>query len=126
MLHSNRMQLTDESNKGQKVPVFDIGMMYQPEDSQDMLVRNARFGTGLAETFSRVQNDSQAVSAPEHTVVLMRRHGYTTHGIDIETAVYRAIYTKVNAGVQTNAMMIRSVFGQSLGSSNLPREIGQF
>jgi len=38
----------------------------------------------------------------------MRRHGYTTHGKDIETAVYRAIYTKVNAGVQTNAMMLRS------------------
>ncbi|KAK0742743.1 hypothetical protein B0T18DRAFT_467392 [Schizothecium vesticola] len=38
----------------------------------------------------------------------MRRHGYTTHGKDIETAVYRAVYTKVNAGVQTNAMLLRS------------------
>ena len=120
------MQFTDESDKGQNVPVFDIGTMYQPGDPQDMLVRNARFGTGLAETFAGVQNDPQAVSKPEHAVVLMRRHGYTTHGVDIETAVYRAIYTKVNAGVQTNAMAIRSAFVQSLGPSNLPRETGLF
>jgi ribulose-5-phosphate 4-epimerase/fuculose-1-phosphate aldolase len=100
--------------------------MYQPGDQQDMLVRNARFGTGLAETFARVQNDSQAESVPEHAVVLMRQHGYTTHGVDIETAVYRAIYTKINAGVLTNAMAIRSVFAQSLGPSNMPQATGLF
>jgi len=118
--------LLTRANKGQNVPVFDIGTMYQPGDQQDMLVRNARFGKGLAETFARVQNDSQTVSSPEYAVVLMRRHGYATHGVDIETAVYRAIYTKVNAGVQTNAMAIRSAFAQSLESSNLPRETGPF
>src|SRR5215469_8872019 len=100
--------------------------MYQPGDQQDMLVRNTRFGTSLAEKFARVQNNSQAESMPEHAVVLMRRHGYTTHGVDIETAVYRAIYTKINAGVQTNAMAIRSAFAQSLGPSNMPRETGLF
>jgi hypothetical protein len=56
----------------------------------------------------------------------MRRHGYTTHGVDIETAVYRAIYTKINAGVQTNGMAIRSAFTQSLGPSNMPQETGPF
>lgn len=119
------MQFPDEA-KGQNVPVFDIGTMYQPGDQQDMLVRNARFGTGLAQTFAQVQNDAQTASSPEYAVVLMRRHGYTTHGVDIETAVYRAIYTKVNAGVQTNAMAIRSALAQPLESSNLPRETGPF
>lgn len=119
-------QFTDEGGKGQNVPVFDIGTMYQPRDPQDMLVRNARFGTGLAERFASVKNDSQSLSVPKHAVVLMRRHGYTTHGVDIETAVYRGIYTKVNAGVQTNAMAIRSVFAQSFGPLNMPRETGPF
>jgi len=96
--------------------------MYKPGDQQDMLVRNSRFGTGLAETFTGVENRSQAENVPEHAVVLMRRHGFTTHGVDIETAVYRAIYTKINAAVQTNAMAIRSAFTQSLGPSNMPQE----
>lgn len=69
-----------------------------------MLVRDSRLGGALASKFA----DSPETTSPDHSVVLMRRHGYTTHGKDIETAVYRAIYTKVNAGVQTNAMMLRS------------------
>jgi ribulose-5-phosphate 4-epimerase/fuculose-1-phosphate aldolase len=90
--------------------VFDIGPLYRAGEQQDMLVNNSRFGSALASKFSK-QPDTTSPSL-DHTVVLMRRHGYTTHGVDIETAVYRAIYTKINASIQTNATMIRHTFPQ--------------
>jgi ribulose-5-phosphate 4-epimerase/fuculose-1-phosphate aldolase len=96
---------------GADVPVFDIASEYKSGDQQDLLVRNAQYGTALAAKFKDSLDSTQTV--PQHTVVLMRRHGYTTHGRDIETAVYRAIYTKTNAAIQTNAMSIRSAFAQS-------------
>jgi hypothetical protein len=73
-----------------------------------MLVNNVPFGEALASKF--VDNSAPGSGKdlkPAHNVVLMRRHGYTTHGTDIETAVYRAIYTKINAGVQTSATNIQ-------------------
>ena len=96
------------SQKGNDVPVFDIGTVYTPGEQQDLLVRDSRLGTALASKFSKDDGSQPPSTAPDHAVVLMRGHGYTTHGRDIETAVYRAIYTKVNAGVQTNAMLLRS------------------
>ena len=47
--------------------------------------------------------------------MLMRRHGFTTHGVDIESAVYRAIYTKINAAVQTNSLLLRNAFKFTAG-----------
>lgn len=111
---------------GPEVPVFDVGQIYEPGDQQDMLIRNARLGTALAKQFSR--NPHREAPSLDHAVVLMKRHGYTTHGADLETAVYRAIYTKVNAGAQTQAMLIGSVRGNSsehpggyAGPSALPK-----
>jgi hypothetical protein len=91
-----------------KAPVFEIAKCYEPGDQQDMLVRNAHLGTGLAKVFSNTP-ESKPPSL-DHSVVLMRRHGYTTHGPDIETAVYRAIYTKINAAAQTKTAIIRNAF----------------
>jgi ribulose-5-phosphate 4-epimerase/fuculose-1-phosphate aldolase len=91
--------------------------MYEPGDQQDMLVRNARFGTALARYFT----NSPSLTSPslDQTVVLMRRHGFTTYGADIETAVYRAIYTKINAGAQTNALLLRNAYDQEpFGTGN--------
>jgi len=96
--------------EGNDVPVFDIGDFYQEGEQQDLLVRNARFGGALASSFLRGTGSSP--EAPEHAVVLMRRHGFTTHGGDIETAVYRAIYTKINAAAQTNSLLLRAAFSQ--------------
>ncbi|KAK0702789.1 class II aldolase and Adducin N-terminal domain-containing protein [Lasiosphaeris hirsuta] len=96
---------------GNDVPVFDIGTVYNPGEQQDLLVRDSRLGSALAFKFAK---DETEVPSPEHSVVLMRGHGYTTHGKDIETAVYRAIYTKVNAGVQTNAMLLRSALPSTI------------
>jgi ribulose-5-phosphate 4-epimerase/fuculose-1-phosphate aldolase len=93
------------------VPVYDIGPLYEAGERQDMLVKDQRFGTALASHFSKdPEFDKPAL---DYNVVLMRRHGYTTHGADMETAVYRAIYTKINAGVQTNSMMLRQAFNQT-------------
>lgn len=84
-------------------------------EQQDLLVRDSRLGSALASSFLKDPGSHSGRGPPDHAVVLMRRHGYTTHGRDIETAVYRAIYTKINAGVQTNALMIRSAFAQTPG-----------
>lgn len=88
------------SNDG--VKVFDIDPLYRDGEQRDMLVNNARFGTALAEKFS--QNPD--AEKPEETVVLMRRHGFTCVGRDIVTAVYRAIYTRINAEAQTKALAV--------------------
>ena len=98
-----------------------------------MLVNNMRFGAALASEFVDKNVPSTASSSstkdhedlkPKHNVVLMRRHGYTTHGVDIETAVYRAIYTKINAGVQTSALGVRGNFAalQQQGSTSNKNE----
>ncbi|ETS82032.1 hypothetical protein PFICI_07034 [Pestalotiopsis fici W106-1] len=111
---------------GSEVPVFDVGQIYQPGDQQDMLIRNTRLGTALAKYFSR--NPHQEAPSLDHTVVLMKRHGYTTHGVDIETAVYRAIYTKINAGVQSNALLIGNVRNSEHPGSSpsaLPKPMSQ-
>ena len=89
---------------GKEVPVWDIGPLYDDDYQQDMLVNNEKLGASLAASFS----PSASSAAPGTNVVLMKRHGYTTHGKDIPTAVYRAIYTLINAGVQTNAMLIQA------------------
>ena len=87
------------------VPVWDISPLYNDSDQQDMLVNNTRLGASLAGTFS---SSSASPAVPETNVVLMKRHGYTTWGKDIPTAVYRTIYTLINAGVQTKAIMIQA------------------
>ncbi len=38
----------------------------------------------------------------------MRGHGFTAIGTSIQEAVFRAIYTQQNAGVQTTALMLRN------------------
>jgi ribulose-5-phosphate 4-epimerase/fuculose-1-phosphate aldolase len=38
----------------------------------------------------------------------MANHGFTAVGASIKQAVYRAVYTHINAGVQSNAIMLRS------------------
>jgi hypothetical protein len=45
---------------------------------------------------------------PDHAVVLMQGHGFTTVAHGIEEAVYQAIYTKEAANTQTTALTIRN------------------
>jgi Class II Aldolase and Adducin N-terminal domain len=72
-----------------------------------MLVNTSKFGSALASQFA----SSGTSSKPDHAVVLMRRHGFTTQAQSIETAVYRAIYTKINAKAQTDSLAVMKNFG---------------
>jgi ribulose-5-phosphate 4-epimerase/fuculose-1-phosphate aldolase len=113
---------------GKQVPVWDIQPMYNTLGTErarrDCLVNNTDLGASLADKFVTASRKSEAEALgstekdgahshvqssdqdPGHTVVLMRRHGFTTQAESIKMAVYRAIYTKINAKAQTQAMAI--------------------
>jgi ribulose-5-phosphate 4-epimerase/fuculose-1-phosphate aldolase len=67
---------------------FDIRDKAGPTD---MLITNAPLGAELAEALG------------QGVCVLMRGHGATIVGTSLEQAVYRAIYTEVNARLQLQA-----------------------
>lgn len=95
---------------GERVPVWDIENAYQKDDSHDLLVRTEHLGADLASYFS--DTGSQTASAsPDHKVVLMRKHGFTTWGRDIRAAVFYAVFTTTAARVQTQATLLRNAFG---------------
>jgi HCOMODA/2-hydroxy-3-carboxy-muconic semialdehyde decarboxylase len=67
------------------VPVFDIREQF---GATDMLVGNHEKGVALVK------------SMQGRDVVLMRGHGSVACGPTLQTAVFRAVYTEVNARVQ--------------------------
>jgi ribulose-5-phosphate 4-epimerase/fuculose-1-phosphate aldolase len=76
---------------GRGVPVFDIRTRFGPTD---LLVRNHDHGRALAETLG------------ESDVALMRGHGYVAVAASMPIAVYRAIYTQLNAALQQQAIAL--------------------
>jgi ribulose-5-phosphate 4-epimerase/fuculose-1-phosphate aldolase len=74
---------------GDTVPVFEIretaGL------ASDMLIRTPVLGAALADSLGSA------------SVVLMRGHGSTVIGSDVRQAVFRAVYTEVNAKLQAEA-----------------------
>jgi ribulose-5-phosphate 4-epimerase/fuculose-1-phosphate aldolase len=76
---------------GASVPVFDIRTA---AGASDMLVRTPALGKALA----------QALGA--RSVVLMRGHGAAVVGPDLPHAVFRSVYTEVNARLQAQAMAL--------------------
>lgn len=73
------------------VPVFDIADEFGPTD---MLVGNNEKGVALAKCLG------------QHSVCLMRAHGSVAVGPSLPMAVFRAVYTEVNARVQTAATLM--------------------
>ena len=67
------------------VPVFDIRAKF---GATDMLIGNGEKGVALASVMGK--ND----------IVLMRAHGSVACGPTLQTAVFRAVYTEVNARIQ--------------------------
>src|SRR5437762_7304820 len=67
------------------VPVFDI---HEKFGATDMLVGNPEKGVALAATLG------------SHDIVLMRAHGSVACAPTLERAVFRAVYTEVNARIQ--------------------------
>ena len=72
-------------------PVFDIR---REREENDLLVRDRPLGAALARTLGRC------------TCVLMRGHGMTVVGDGVPEAVFRAIYTEMNARLQLQAMQL--------------------
>jgi len=73
------------------VPLFEIR---DAGGMTDLLVRNPDLGRALAKTLA------------DKPVALMRGHGNVVVGSDIPLAVYRAVYTEVNARLQVQAIML--------------------
>ena len=69
-------------------------------DASDLLIRNRELGDALARTLG------------DGRVVLMRGHGCTVVAESLRVAVYRAVYTEVNARLQIQA--------QALGEPGVP------
>jgi len=78
---------------GGGAPVFEIRDTAGP--ASDMLVRNQALGHALGLTLGS-----------GHVVALMRGHGSVAAGQSIRHAVFRAVYTEVNARVQSEAMKL--------------------
>lgn len=72
-------------------PVFDIR---RERENNDLLIRDRPLGKALATTLS------------SHTCVLMRGHGMTVIGDGVPEAVFRAIYTEMNARLQLQATQL--------------------
>jgi HCOMODA/2-hydroxy-3-carboxy-muconic semialdehyde decarboxylase len=75
-----------------ETPVFEIQDQCGP--ASDLLIRTLALGESLARTLGA------------HPLVLMRGHGMTVVGDSVEQAVFRAIYTEVNARIQMAAMQL--------------------
>ena len=80
---------------GPETPVFEIRDVAGP--ATDLLVRSDALGDALARTLGG------------HAVVLMRGHGSTTVGADVRQTVFRAVYTEVNARLQSDAQRLGPV-----------------
>ncbi len=73
------------------VPIFDIRDKF---GATDMLVRNKEIGKALAEALG------------DKPVALMRGHGSVATGPNVQLAVFRAVYTEVDAKLQAQAMAL--------------------
>ena len=97
---------------GEEIPVFDIADYYLPNNTQNMLVNNNRFGDALADFFSTLaHNITKNNTEPDYTLVLQRGHGFATLATSIEQAVYCAVYTTWNAEVQAMALEVQNGYG---------------
>ncbi|KAF2205963.1 arad-like aldolase/epimerase [Delitschia confertaspora ATCC 74209] len=108
---------------GSDTPVWDIASHYSSNSTHDLLVRDVSLGASLSAAFkpatsagflySKVRSALPGAAPelshdPDHLVVLMRGHGFTTVARGIEEAVYQAIYTKESARVQSTASQDRA------------------
>ena len=77
---------------GDGVPVFDIKRA--AGEATDMLVRTPALGRALAQTLDT------------RPVALMRGHGAVIVGPTVQIAVFRSVYTEMNARLQAQAMAL--------------------
>lgn len=77
---------------GSRVPVFEIRDAAGP--ASDMLIRTPALGAALAKTLGGA------------AVALLRGHGNVVVGGSIQEAVFRAVYTEINARLEADALRI--------------------
>ena len=92
---------------GEGPSVFEIRDSAGP--ATDLLIRNRELGAALARTLA------------EQRVVLMRGHGCTVVAESLRLAVYRAVYTEVNAKLLLQAMPLGEVTTLSAGEAETAR-----
>lgn len=80
---------------GDAVPVFDTKEKFG--DRTDLLITNMEMANAMAQKMG------------QHDVVLMRGHGATIAGRNLPEAVYRAIYSELNARIQVQASMLGQI-----------------
>lgn len=80
---------------GAGVPVFEIRDAGGP--ATDMLIRSRELGHAMA------------VALGDHPVILMRGHGSAVVGPSTRHAVFRAVYTEVNARLESEALRLGDV-----------------
>lgn len=88
-----RPLLHTASGLGAEIPIWDIRDKF---GDTNLLVTTLAHGDDLAENLG------------SNHVVLMRGHGATVAGTSIQDVVHTAVYLKVNAGIQTEAMRMTS------------------
>jgi ribulose-5-phosphate 4-epimerase/fuculose-1-phosphate aldolase len=88
---------------GAGTPVFEI--RHVAGDASDLLIRDRRLGAALAAELG------------QEAVVLMRGHGNTVVGNRLRQAVFRAVYTEVNARLQSEALRLGEVTYLSEGEA---------
>jgi HCOMODA/2-hydroxy-3-carboxy-muconic semialdehyde decarboxylase len=79
---------------GSGTPIFDIR---DAAGMTDMLIRDNQLGDALAKVLA------------DKPVVLMRGHGSVVVGSSIQQAVYRVIYTDINARLQSEAARLGTI-----------------
>lgn len=78
-----------------ETPIFEIRSAAGP--ASDMLIRNRDLGAALARSLG------------SDCAVLMRGHGSTVVGSNLRQAVFRAVYTEINARLQAEALRLGPV-----------------
>lgn len=92
---------------GEGPPLFEI--RDAAGDGSDLLIRNRELGAALAQSLGA------------HCVVLMRGHGCTVVGENVRIAVYRAVYTEVNAKLLLQALPMGAVVPLSAAEAEMAR-----
>lgn len=106
---------------GPSTPVYDVAKHYEPGTTRDLLIRSLHLGESLAACFRAADASTQTgKDEPDHSVVLMRGHGYTVAARSIEECVFRAIYTRENAAIQTASLGLSAAYR---GTGEPPTEI---
>lgn len=98
-------------------PVWNIAELYTgaPGERRDLLVKSEREGAALAKEFAGPGPEKSSLA---NAVVLMRSHGFSTVGKNIKQAVFRAVYTHINAGVQSKAILLNGAGAVAAANSN--------